>query len=312
VIALVGAAAILAVGAALAISCASDYSVVGANAEAGAPIGDSGVALADAGAAAAACAQGACLVAPPGWDLVAFGDAAVACPSGLDSEDVVEDPKATPTTCACSDTRCTILSVPSCSSGSAPSTYDNGPAATCNLAGLATELGDGGCFPLSGQLGTHASVAAPAPAGTGQCSATAAPNDGGVDYGARRICTGPCNGVCDPSLAGSFVACLRHAGVEPCPSAAPKQHLVGTNVNVSCGGCACSVTSACAGTITFYSDSQCKNELLALDSGACAAANGAMFKSYTWAGHAAGTACHASNPEAGAVALTDTETICCP
>jgi hypothetical protein len=253
---------------------------------------------------------------PAGWTVVAFGPAAVACPTGFAADDVVEQPVADPGACSCDSAPCSVTTQPDCLHGSITSTY--GGTNACANSGAVNELNGGACQAVSNSFGTYAGFpAAPPPSSAGACSAGQAVRDASkVRWTASRACVAPtCAAACDALVPATVRACLSAPGAQTCPPDAPDKHLVGSGVGLACGACgSCAVTSTgCDGSMTFYSDAACGagNVVKTIATGTCVATGGASFRSYKWAASATGVKCEASAPPAPALTIAGQRTICC-
>ncbi len=282
-----------------------------------------------------------CYVVPSGWSLVAFASSqTTACPAGYDSPaNLVEGPDAA---AACSCSACSVTAQPSCASGEVDIFYDTVTAVgagTCSMPGMTPMLTNdpaGSCGNVANGSGVYAGnysiydlAYTPPPASGGTCSAPGAAT-GSVTFAARdRACvpTSPqaagCVGSeCTPGLSAPYDACIMQAGSVACP-AGPfgVQHLAGTGVSFGCAACGCSISAACSGTITLYTDTACRNTGVQVPAdGSCNRVTSLphssttyVFDSYTYLGNApASVSCMASGSStAESVALSGAETICC-
>jgi hypothetical protein len=284
---------------------------------------------------ASACddASGPCVVVPGGWTLVAFApNQASACPAGFDSApstDVVEGPDAS---AACSCGSCSVTSMPSCSAGPVDGFYDyraTVAGGTCDMPDTTPTLannGPGACNTDIYSSGTYSSFdveyVGPPPSG-GACTAPGTPEGAAVTYAFMDRTCAPdspqaanCVGdVCRPTLPPSYGACIATAGVQACPQGPlGVQHIVGASASFTCGGCGCTLSSTCAGTITLYTDTRCSTGAKSIPSGDCVAITADVtYESYKFAGGApTNVTCKSATTGPGqGVTLTGEETLCC-
>ncbi len=276
---------------------------------------------------------GGCVLVPPGWNLVGFASTTDAgCPPGLasPSTDVLEGPTAPAGACACGT--CAVTTPPTCT-GKVDIGFDIDGTHSCAFPGAPSSNANnpaGGC----GQdlfLGTESSgieaKLTPTPPDGGVCASSGVLQKANVIYAAKgRVCTpaspaaiGCAGSTCTPSLAAPFGACIAQAGDQACPAGNfSVKHLVGTDVTANCGTCGCSMTGACAGTYTLYTDTGCAvNPTVLTVNGTCvrnAAMDGQSYKSYRYALSPTGVGCTATGtaPVAQNVALVGSQTVCCP
>jgi len=273
---------------------------------------DSGMRSPDTGSESGAC--GACqLVAPAGWELVAFEEStADPCPAAFSGTDVVEPTGSGSCTC----TNCSVTQNPDCESSTTMiSMMWNVVGSVCD-----GELGyyppsEGQCVAgmFGGGIG-YMSVTAPPPVG-GTCATSL--SSMGPPTTAERFCvpsTCPAD-ACAADLPAGFATCLYQAGDQACPGAAPTKHSVATSAGVSCSVCDCSVSaSGCTGSMSFFSGPGCGGspELSMTADGTCY--NTSVINegaTYTYTATPLGVACNAGT----STATTTTEgpgTVCCP
>jgi hypothetical protein len=273
-------------------------------------------------------AAGPCVVVPSGWALVAFAPSqASSCPSGFDAapaQDLVEGPQATG---ACGCGACSVTAPPSCAAGAIAVAYDEDFSGTCDLVAMPSPLGNsppGSCGTdiYQGSYATFdARYAAPGPSG-GACTSAGVQTSGGVTYAAQdRLCqpTGSqaasCDGgVCRPTLAGPYAACIATPGAVACPPGSLSvSHDVGTSASLSCAACSCSVTGTCSGTLTLYTNTTCTTGPYAISTDVCVAiSSAATYKAYKYTAAAAkDVGCQAGAPASANVALAGEQTVCC-
>jgi hypothetical protein len=274
-------------------------------------------------------AAGPCVVVPSGWALVAFAPSqATSCPAGFDAapaQNVVEGPQASG---ACGCGACSVTQPPSCASGAIAVAYDKDFSGSCDLVAMPSPLGNapaGSCGTDIYQ-GSYATFdvryAAPAPSG-GACTSPGVQMSGGVTYASQdRVCQsgGPqaasCDGgVCRPTVAGPYAACIAAPGAVACPPGSLSvAHQVGTSASLSCADCSCAVTASCSGTLTLYTDTTCTTGPYAISTDVCVGiSSAATYKAYEYTGAAAkDVGCQAGTPAAAqSIALADEQTVCC-
>jgi hypothetical protein len=294
----------------------------------GAPVSDGGPPTGSTNNPCAKSAAG-CVAVPAGWTLVAFSPSqASSCPTGFDatpSQDVVEGP--TPAS-ACTCGACSVSQPPSCAAGSIAVNYDSTTVGACDKKANPSPLGNS----PAGSCGTDLFVGdyssyvieyvAPPPSG-GACTAHGVPTTSAVMYASRdRVClpdsakAASCDGgTCHPALSSPYAACIAAPGDVACPAGPLSvQHKVGTSASVSCGDCSCSVTAACSGTLTLYTDTGCTKGPYAISTGVCVGiSSAATYRAYEYtAGSPTNIACQAGAPSAAqSVTLAGPQTICC-
>ena len=288
--------------------------------------GDSG------GPASTVCPGGpgaSCVVVPAGWSLVAFSASQSApCPSGFDSSgDVIEGPAAAG---ACSCAACSVTTPPTCNSGPLPVSYDydtTAAAGTCYMTASPSPLSNspaGACLTdiYQGDYSTYDARYDAPPASGGACAAPGVSNAGAVTYAARdRICessspaSAGCTGnVCRPMVSGGYQACVAIAGEAACPPGPLSvAHRIGASATATCPDCGCTVTAACSGTITLYTDTSCKKGGTSLATGVCQFVGDEAYKAYVYVGGSPQkVACQAMPSSSGpVVSLVSETTVCC-
>jgi len=260
---------------------------------------------------------------------VAFSASQAApCPAGFDtSGDVVEGPSAAG---ACSCGACSVTSPPTCTAGPVPVSYDydtTAAAGTCYMTASPSPLSNsppGACLTdiYQGDYSTYDARYDAPPASGGACAAPGVSNAGGVTYAGRdRVCessspaSAGCTGnVCRPMVSGGYQACVAIAGDAACPSGPLSvAHHVGASAQATCPDCDCTVTAACSGTITLYTDTACKKGGTSLATGVCQFVGDEAFKAYVYTGASPQkVACQATPPSSGpVVSLVSEATVCC-
>jgi hypothetical protein len=155
----------------------------------------------------------------------------------------------------------------------------------------------------------HVLIVAPDAGQDGTCNAVATAHATAVTTTPARVCASPSCEACGAGLP----VCIAGTGDLACPPSLPKKLLVGDGATLACGQCAtCTFTATCAGSVTLYSDGQCKFSVATAQTGVCEAeVAGFPIGSYKWSGMAASATCTASDPPAGTPQLTAPKTICC-
>jgi hypothetical protein len=278
------------------------------------------------------CAGGGkgCVAVPPGWSLVAFAPSQSSpCPTGFDmaaATDLVEGPTAAG---ACGCGACSVTTAPNCASGTIGVTFDYDTtvyAGTCYMAATPATLSNsppGSCLTdiYNGDYSTYdAKYTSPAPSG-GVCSAPAVNNAGALTYAARdRACTpdsdaaAGCSGdQCQPALSGAYQACIASPGSVTCPPGPlAVAHHVGTSATATCEACPCTISGTCTGTMTLFTDVNCKKGATSVPANTCEFVGTGNYKAYEYAGgNPKNVACKAGAAPAPAIALDSEATICC-
>jgi hypothetical protein len=270
-----------------------------------------------------------CYIVPSGWNLVALDTAnqTAACPSGFAQAapvDVVEGPNVGANACGCQS--CSIGMQPSCASGAVKVMYDVGGGG-CGLNGVPPQNNNnppGGCdtdMYMGSENNLDAKLTPPGPTG-GMCTSAGRVDKQNVTYaGQARTCApdnaaaaGCVGNECTPNLVAPYSACIAKAGIQTCPSPFTTKHLVGTDVNYTCGPCPCSVGATCTGTMTLYRNGNCTGGTLVLTvDDVCRPTNdNQSYSSYKYAGTASNVSCSVgAAPAAQNVTLVGEETICC-
>ena len=288
--------------------------------------------VADGGVDACMPGTAGCVVVPNSWALVGFANTTTAaCPAELASPsiDVLEGPSAGAGSCACGT--CSVSAPPTCT-GKVDVFFDVDGLGNCQFPGAPTKNGNspaGGCLSDMYKAAEPANIEVklvPTPPDGGACAAPGVLQKANITYAAKgRVCTpaspaavGCAGSTCAPNLPLPFHACIAQAGDQACPAGDfSVKHLVGTDVTATCGACGCSVTGACAGSVTMYSDTACtQNPDVLTANGQClrnAAIDGKSYKSYRYTLSPTGVGCAAAGtaPAAQMVALVGTETVCC-
>ena len=258
-----------------------------------------------------ACAPPACASAPAGFTSVAFAESASACPAQFDAVPLRENPTLGADACTCA--HCTTANLPNCTIGAIPAKVDNG-SGSCETTGATIQGNGGACTAFSDTMGVDSVIFAPAPAFAGTCASEVLKDVSGVKTDAVQVCVpkSACVNACDPSLGSGFRACYRASGDVSCPASAPNKHLVGASVDLTCGTCACSLTTECTGSAVFYDNSACDGgALITLQAGASTRTSNTQFRAYAWRGATQAT-CSVTGPSPGSAAFADVSTICCP
>ena len=275
-------------------------------------------------------AAAGCVVVPNGWTLVAIDTTqTAACPTGFTAggpTNVVEGPNAPPSACGCAT--CSVTTPPSCENGAIGVTFDFGGPPSCNLPGQPSQMNNnpaGACgtdLYTMGIGGYNLRYKPPGPTG-GACGPGAGVvQKQNVTYaGKARLCqpdnaaAAGCTGNdCRPILPAPYRACISGAGNQTCPAPYTVTHHVGTDVTYTCGGCACTLSATCQGSLTLYSDGNCQNGAhnVAVDDVCRPPGANGPFNSYKYAGSPTVVTCldGPAAPPAG-LALTSQLTICC-
>jgi hypothetical protein len=256
------------------------------------------------------CACG--LTATAGWTEVAYaGDRASACAGDLTAIDLVANPSAPPSACACG--ACVPGAIPSCNQNSFSSDFDaNAVTPTCDSHGLSHPSNNGMCTAVTGTYQQHGRAVPPAPSGAGTCTAPGVAAAGPLADDVRVCAPTGSSCACDPGLAPGYLTCLRAAGDVPCPAGLANRHVVASQARVTCADCGCTLAAKCHGSLTFYSDPACAASLFTINDTSCGPEGGGTYGSLKWQGTTE-TACTlgASSPTAALDAAT-ASTICCP
>ena len=201
-------------------------------------------------------------VVPAGWVRVGYApDRSTPCPSGFLEADIMTDAAIQADACTCG--ACQVTTPPSCDAG-AVKTYNTSPSGTCNEAGLILANSPAGqcakIFPNGepASAGTSFEGAPPPPVG-GACSRAAALDTSKVQWAEGRICL-PMETTCDSEVCAGiapFSECVLSEGNKQCPAPFSTRYVTGTNDDVKCEACGCTLSSACKGTLTVYTDKTC-------------------------------------------------------
>lgn len=284
---------------------------------------DDGAAAADAGPDADAEATDACAATCPAtastdttFGPVLFGDGTVACPTGFDSSDVIENPTAKAGSCTCG--ACKIAA--SCNAGSVDS-IDGNSATTCASDTFTFQLNDGGCNNINAQWGTNYATVTTPTAKNVSCTAAGAastPTSDQYTKTVHRVCA-PQAATCSGSLcrldAGAFRLCLGTLGTNACPSGFPVRHVVGKEsaVTLACPDCACTnPTATCSGTFTYYSSNGCTGSAHPIAAGTCTSVGKDSYNSYKWQGTVAPGTCTTTPASTATLTMPTAAIVCCP
>lgn len=255
------------------------------------------------------CDPNACTppTAAPGFELVLFGDADVACPADFAATDVVTDPVAGLGACTCGPCAAQV----SCSKGTIRTL--NGHS-TCTSPGSARKANDGACTNMkpANWGGTLGSVEPPEPE-IGACSAPGVATPSAVTKTGKRLCA-PSAAACKTTACSppaGLTACFVADGNVGCPAQAPTKHLVGSDAQLECSNCGCDVTATCSGTFETFGSPGCGGTRVVVTSSTCTPTNGARAESYRWTGVVAATSCTSTAPPP-VVTLEGERTVCCP
>ncbi len=276
-----------------------------------------------------------CITVPAGWTLVAFATSrGTACPAGFTGQttNLVEGPTTTASACSCG--ACSVTTPPSCASGQIPVHYDStltagkgtcdlvavpgtGPLANSPAGGCGTDLYQGSYVDFD------ISYTSPAATG-GACAVPGTASGMGVTYASQDLACAPtsassanCTGnTCAPNLTGPFAACIMTSGVVACPAGPlSAARTVGTSATATCSACGCSVAATCQGTVTVYSDDNCKDSPYSVPAdGSCNPIykQGQSYNSYIYTGGTPHTTCTPSGSSTvQSTTLVNEATICC-
>lgn len=274
-----------------------------------------------------ACSPGTttCFALPSGWNVVAYGTQAATCPAPFGAQTDVQEGPTPNGACRCDP--CGVTAQPSCTSGQLSTAYGLDGLRTCLIPGatLANGVG-GGCNAAQIGIATDARIDPAAPTG-GACTSAASKHREAFTFASSgRVCAAPdpasagcINGVCTPvAPSAPYAICIAAPGVQSaCPSGPfGVKHVVGTDVTFDCAACGCTVTAQCSGTVTFYTDPNCRdNGVPVVADGTCHTTPmhmGGNYGSYEYratpsnVGCTAGAASPASN-----VQLVGATTVCC-
>lgn len=263
----------------------------------------------EAGPTHCSCAE----VPPAGFSLVAFRtDQNADCVGDLVKDDRVANPTAGANACTCG--ACSVTAMPSCLTGNFTLLEDgSNSSAFCNQQ-QQLAINNGNCVQKQVTLPYHGKVSAAAPSGGSCTTAASIAKQEAAKTTPVRVCAPTATGetcACDAKLAG-FATCFRATGDVACP-AGTKKALVGTGANVTCDPCGCNlVNPTCSSAkLDYYSDGNCANHEQTMDDNSCDFIPSNNSGSYKYSATAKAT-CQATAAPAGNVALTGTETICCP
>ncbi|MGH7440339.1 MAG: hypothetical protein ACRENE_31990, partial [Polyangiaceae bacterium] len=252
----------------------------------------------DAGAddaldASSICAgDGSCAPTPPGWDMVAFTTTqGAACPAGFAQGGPTDLYSGYTTNGACECGSAYVASPPACEalSGTVSVTYDvqnNAGPGTCgvNTAGL---VPSGYCYNNSALIeggnysGYDVAFFAPDPAGPGICSAPSTQVGQLSQTWGGRMCvpdqpSSVCAGSnCIVNQQPPYRLCVWRDVFQTCPtnSIFTQPYYMNTGFTFAyCAGCSCDVSATCAGTVEFFTDTNCsQNEVDVAADGVCRA-----------------------------------------
>jgi hypothetical protein len=199
---------------------------------------------------------------PAGWVRVGYApDRSTPCPSGFIQADITTDAVLQADACVCGN--CQVTTQPSCDSGEIK-TYNTSPSGNCKEAGVtfanspagqcANILQDGSAISPESSFG-----ATPPPPVGGACSRAALLDTSKIQWAEGRLCL-PMATTCDSEVCAgipSFSECVLADGDNQCPAPFSTRYVTGTDDNVKCEACGCTLNSTCQGTLTLYTDKTC-------------------------------------------------------
>jgi len=257
----------------------------------------------------------ACVPPPPAWSRLAFlSGRARPCPAATTTNDLIEGPTPAPNTCTCST--CDIVTHQSCASGPIVNYYDqSSTSASCGTTSSSfSNEPAGSCVDQGGtfRLRRHFRATPPGPTGTATCTASASAATGTVTASEVRTCTPSTPDSCS---AVGVADCVAAPGNKTCPAPYTTKHLLGSDVEVTCGTCGCAVTTTCEGSITMSDHSSCSGGItttIAVDDTCHDAPNttGYVYAKYTGKVDKETCSIVGAAPPAS-VQLTKEKTVCC-
>jgi hypothetical protein len=250
---------------------------------------------------------------PVGWQHVARAESAASvCAAGLLASDVTEWVVA-PGACGC-DTP--DIEQPNCQSGTVQVWHSGWSDGSCWNSGSSRNA-DGACHDpqYSFQFDWHYAAVGPGPVG-GSCTAAGAVVAGALTSAPARLCA-PEADACDGLLCagGGLVECVIADGDLECPAGSPFswRRLVssGAPPALACPACSCTLSTSCAGTMTYFEDFGCSGQALAFPAdGVCREAPWPSAYSYRYTAVASATP-SVSPPAGAAPTVSGVRTLCC-
>jgi hypothetical protein len=254
------------------------------------------------------CDETSCGANPTGAKRIGLGDRLIACPPGFVTTDIMEVRDGDACTCTCATTV-----PPSCpGTGSIPTWYSDGTATCATAAASVTSVGNTLCSSTGGPGMLHKYFrATPIPPMAGTC-ATNVFADKSAASRPRRMCEAAACAA--PICTGTpWIECIEAA---TCGGAFPTQHLVGTDVGVTCPTCGCDTTGTCSATMTFYANGDCTggtSSVLVNDAcGTVPAGGPPTVNSFRYAAVLSSSACSPAYMKSkGAPVITGQRSLCC-
>jgi hypothetical protein len=209
-----------------------------------------------------------------------------------------------------------VTTPPNCDAG-AIKTYDTHPGfGDCKEAGPTLPNSPAGqcdkIFSNGDSAGAGSSfLGLPPPPVGGVCSRAASLDTSKVQWADGRICFPM---ACDSEVCAGiapFSECILTDNDTACPAPFSKKYVAGTDKDIMCEACGCTLSSTCEGTLTLYTDMACTAGALDLPvTGACVSVSSSdAYYTYQYKGKPKLTKC-ADEPPVEA-SFTPAQTLCC-
>jgi hypothetical protein len=242
-------------------------------------------------------------------------DRSTPCPSGFIEADITTDAVLQADACTCGD--CQVTTPPSCDAGEIK-TYHTSPAGPCKELGVVLPNSPAGQCAKIFSNGSPASLdstfsATPPPPVGGACSRAASLDASKVQWAQGRLCL-PLETTCDSEVCAGiapFSECVLADGDKQCPAPFLTRYVNGTEDDVKCEACGCTLSSTCEGTLTVYTDMACTAGALDLPvTDACMSVSSPdTYYTYQYAGKIKLTKCVDEPPVQAS--FIPAQTLCC-